>query len=90
MRGLLFAVVLSAAFGCGSGGGSEGPKTPVKLEDVPAPAMRTAKEKAPEVVHFDEAFRKKDGTLEIRGKPKTGKVVEVEVKDDGTFVDIER
>ena len=89
MRGLLFAVVLSAAVGCGSGGG-EGPKTSVKLEDVPAPAMKTAKEKAPEVVAFDEAFRKKDGTLEIRGKTKAGKVIEVEVKDDGTFVDIEK
>ena len=87
MRGLLFAVVLSAAFGFGGGG--EGPKTPVKMEDVPAPAMKTAKEKAPDVT-FSEAFRKKDGTLEIRGKTKTGKVVEVEVKDDGTFVDIER
>ncbi len=27
---------------------------------------------------------------EIRGKTKTGKVIEVEVKDDGTFVDIEK
>ena len=87
MRRLLFAAVLSAA--CGCGGVGEGPKTPVKLADVPAPAMKTAKEKAPDVT-FNEAFRKKDGTLEIRGKTKTGKVVEVEVKDDGTFVDIEK
>ena len=90
MRRLLFAAVLSGAFGCGGAGVGEGPKTPVKLEDVPAPAMKTAKEKAPEVVAFDEAFRKKDGTLEIRGKTKAGKVIEVEVKDDGTFVDIEK
>jgi len=88
MRALLFAVVLLFAAGCGSAG--EGPKTPVKLEDVPAPAMKTAKEKAPEVVNFHEAYRKKDGVLEIRGKTKSGKVIEVEVKDDGTFVDIER
>jgi len=88
MRWVLFAVVLSAAWGCGSAG--EGPKTPVKMEDVPAPAMKTAKEKAPEVTNFHEAYRKKDGVLEIRGKTKTGKVIEVEVKDDGTFVDIEK
>jgi len=62
----------------------------VKLEDVPAPAMKTVKEKAPDVQGFHEAYRKKDGTYEIRGKTKTGKVVEVEVKEDGTFVDIER
>jgi hypothetical protein len=69
----------------------EGEKIPVKLEDVPAPAMNTAKEKAPEVVNFHEAYRKKkDGVLEIRGKTKAGKVIEVEVKDDGTFVDIEK
>jgi hypothetical protein len=89
MRGLVFAVVLLAACGCGSAG--EGEKIPVKLEDVPAPAMKTAKEKAPEVVNFHEVYRKKkDGVLEIRGKTKTGKVIEVEVKDDGTFVDIEK
>jgi hypothetical protein len=34
-------------------------------------------------------FWKKDGTYEIRGKTKTGKVREVEVKADGTFVDLE-
>jgi hypothetical protein len=60
------------------------------MEDVPAAAMKTAKEKAPEVVRFHEAYRKKDGTLEIRGKRQDGKVIEVEVKDDGTFVDIEK
>ena len=88
MRGLLFAIVLASAGGCGNSG--EGPKTPVKLEDVPAPAMQTAKEKAPEVANFHEVYRKKDGTLEIRGKTKAGKVIEVEVKDDGTFVDLEK
>jgi hypothetical protein len=88
MRPLLFAVALSVV--CGCGGVGEGPKTPVKLEDVPAAAMKTAKEKAPDVVSFHEAYRKKDGTLEIRGKRRDGKVIEVEVKDDGTFVDIER
>ena len=86
MRGFVLALALVAG-GCGEG---EGPKTPVKMEDVPAPALKTAKEKAPEVVSFTEAYRKKDGTLEIRGKTKAGKVIEVEVKDDGTFVEIER
>jgi hypothetical protein len=72
---------------CGCGGG-EGAKTPVKLEDVPAPAMKVAQEKLPGI-NFQEAYRKKDGTYEIRGKDKTGKVREVEVKADGTFVALE-
>ena len=38
---------------------------------------------------FTEAFLKKDGTYEILGKTKTVKVREVEVKADGTFVDLE-
>jgi len=38
---------------------------------------------------FTEAFLKKDGTYEIRGKTKTGKVREVEVKGNDTFVDLE-
>ena len=38
---------------------------------------------------FTEAFLKKDGTYEIRGKTKTVKVREVEVKGDGTFVELE-
>ena len=79
------AIVLLACCGCGGG---EGEKTPVKLEDVPPPAMKTAKEKLPGV-NFHEAYRKKDGIYEIRGKEKSGKVREVEVKADGTFVDLE-
>ena len=86
MRNLIVtAVVCLILAGCGAG---EGEKTPVKLEDVPEPAMKTAREKLPGLA-FHEAYRKKDGTLEIRGKDKRGKVREVEVKPDGTFVDLE-
>jgi len=48
----------------------------------------TAQDKLPGMV-FIEAFLKKDGTYEVRGKTKTGKVREVEVKADGTFVELE-
>jgi hypothetical protein len=82
---IIVAVVFLALCGCGDG---EGAKTPVKLEDVPAPAMKVAQEKLPGI-KFHEAYRKKDGTYEIRGKEKTGKVREVEVKADGTFVALE-
>lgn len=88
MRPLALAAMFSLILaGCGNGGEE---KSPIKLEEVPAAAMKTAKEKAPEVATFHEAYKKKDGTFEVRGKTKTGKVIEVEVKGDGTFVDIER
>ena len=84
-RLMIVSVLLLCAIGCGGG---EGEKTGVKLEDVPPPAMKTAKEKLPGI-NFHEVYLKKDGTYEIRGKDKTGKVREVEVKADGTFVDLE-
>ena len=79
-------VLLSILIGCGSIG--EGPKVQVKMEEIPPPALKTAQDKLPGMV-FTEAFLKKDGTYEVRGKTKTGKVREVEVKADGTFVDLE-
>ena len=78
--------MLSILIGCGSIG--EGPKVQVKMEEVPPAALKTAQDKLPGMV-FTEAFLKKDGTYEVRGKTKTGKVREVEVKADGTFVELE-
>lgn len=72
--------------GCGSSW--EGPKVQIKMEEIPPAALKTAQDKLPGMV-FTDAFLKKDGTYEIRGKTKTGKVREVEVKADGTFVDLE-
>ena len=79
-------VLLSILIGCGSVG--EGPKVQVKMEEVPPAALKTVQAKVPGML-FTEAFLKKDGTYEIRGKTKTGKVHEVEVKADGTFVELE-
>lgn len=88
MRMLFVLLILSlGTSGCGE---SREAKSPIKIEEVPEAAMKTAREKAPEVATFHEAYRKKDGVLEVRGKTKSGKVIEVEVKEDGTFVDIER
>jgi len=89
MRNAIIAACLTFALcGCGKKDDGEGPKSVVKLEDVPAPAMQTAKEKLPGM-KFTEAYLKKDGTYEVRGKDNTGKVREVEVKGDGTFIQIE-
>jgi hypothetical protein len=82
---IIVAVTFLALCGCGGG---EGAKTPINLEEIPTPVMKVAREKLPGI-NFHEAYRKKDGTYEIRGKDKTGKVREVEVKADGTFVALE-
>jgi hypothetical protein len=85
-KNLASIALLSILIGCGSIG--EGPKVQVKMEEVPPAALKTAQNKLPDML-FTEAFLKKDGTYEIRGKTKTGKVREVEVKADGTFVELE-
>jgi len=79
-------LLLTVLIGCGSEG--EGPKVQIKMEEVPPAALKTAQGKLPGML-FTEAFLKKDGTYEVRGKTKTGKVREVEVKADGTFVELE-
>ena len=90
MRTFILAAFLCGAF-CGCGpktAENEGAKTPVKLEDVPAPALKTAKEKLPGQTYY-ETLLKKDGTYEVRFKDNTGKIREVEVKADGTFIALE-
>lgn len=63
------------------------PKT-LALADVPPAFMETARRELPEV-DFDEVWMKQDGTLEIRGKAKNGKIREVEIRPDGTVEEIE-
>lgn len=84
----VFQVCLLMSFLTGCGSSWEGPKVQVKMEEIPPAALKTAQDKLPGML-FTDAFQKKDGTYEIRGKTKTGKVHEVEVKADGTFVDLE-
>jgi hypothetical protein len=56
---LFLAAALSlAALGCNE---SVKEKSPIKLEDAPAPAMKTASKKLPDATIF-EAHLKKDGT----------------------------
>lgn len=85
MRAGLVAVALAAAFGCG---GAEAGREVIPLADVPADAMKVAKEKLPGVA-FDKAWKKKDGTFEVSGKDKTGKIREIDLKADGTVIEIE-
>lgn len=61
---------------------------PVKFEDLPPAFVETAQKELPGV-RFDSAFRKSNGTLEIRGREKNGKVREVEIRPDGSVEEIE-
>ena len=79
------AVVLSAV-GCGEA--KKAPPKAMRISDVPAAFMETVQKELPDVA-FDEVWVKKDGTLEIRGKAKNGKVREVEIRPDGTVEEIE-
>ena len=71
--------------GCGE---KKGQKTPMELKDVPPEIMKVAKEKLPGVT-FDSAWKESNGNFEVRGKDKTGKIREIDIKPDGTVEDIE-
>lgn len=75
------ALALSLAFvgtGCGP---AKVDKTPLKMEEVPANVVKTAKEKHPDV-NFTEAF-KEGPNYELRGKTKAGKTIEIDITPDG-------
>ena len=78
---------VTALAGCGT---AEPPAAlqPLKLEDIPPAFVETAKKELPGV-RFDSVFRKPNGTLEIRGREKNGKVREVEIRPDGTIDEVE-
>jgi hypothetical protein len=77
-------VLVSMAIGCGSESGGE----LVPLEKVPEAMVKTAKEKLPEV-QFENAVKHKDGSYEVRGKDKQGKVRDVEFSATGEVTEIE-
>ena len=85
MRSVVMMLALVFVFGCGE-------KTPkgenVELDKVPEPVMKAAKEKLPDV-KFDQAWKTPNGNYEVRGKAKNGKVRDIQVKPDGTVVEVD-
>lgn len=77
----LSALVLT---GCG---GKREQKTTMELKDVPPDILKVAKEKLPGVT-FDSAYKEPNGSYELRGKDKTGKVREIDIKPDGTVEEV--
>lgn len=89
MRAILTALIIGlsalALTGCGE---KKSGKTPMELKDVPPEIMKVAKEKLPGVT-FDAAYKEANGSYEIRGKDKTGKVREIDIKPDGTVEEVQ-
>ena len=85
MRRFLAALLLVVAFGCQpeKKGGDN-----VPLDQVPDPVMKTAKKELPNV-EFEQAWKTPDGNFEVRGKEKSGKVRDVQVKPTGETVEID-
>ena len=85
MRSIVMVLALLFVVGCGE-------RTPkgenVELDKVPEPVMKSAKEKLPGVT-FEQAWKTPNGNFEVRGKAKNGKVRDIQVKPDGTVVEVD-
>jgi hypothetical protein len=95
MRRWCAIVALAAAMiGCAGEDDDDGSgfsKQPMALEKVPAVVMKTAKEAAPELTFYAAYKDKFNGqdSIELKGKTKSGKIVEVEVSPDGKLLGTE-
>ena len=87
MRNYMLVLGLTLAIFCV--GCSDKPKGEnVPLEKVPEPVMKVAKEQLPDV-KFEQAWKAPNGNYEVRGKSQNGKVRDIQVKPDGTVVEID-
>ena len=84
MRRWLLGFVLCLAGGCGSEPASQ----LIPLEQVPEKMLKVAREKLPEV-KFDQAVKRQDGTVEVRGKDPRGKVRDIDFSASGEILEIE-
>ena len=84
MRRWCLGFVLCLAGGCGS----EPAGQLIPLEQVPEKMLKTAQEKLPEV-KFDQAVKRKDGTVEVRGKDPRGKPRDIDFSATGEILEIE-
>lgn len=85
MRSLILQGLTLVILGCG---GSEASKTPLTMDEVPDNIKQVAKQKLPDV-KFDQAFKEPNGSIELRGKDKRGKVREIDIAPDGSVTEIE-
>jgi hypothetical protein len=90
-RWCAIAAIAAAMIGCAGEDDDDGPgfsKQPMPLDQVPALVMKTAKEAAPELTFYaayKDRFNGQD-SIELKGKTKSGKILEVEVSPDGKLL----
>ena len=84
IRRFAVVLVLAAISGCAS----RTPDAPIPLNQVPASIMKISQEKLPDV-KFDRAVKRSDGSFEISGKDKKGKVRDVELTATGEVTEVE-
>ena len=61
---------------------------PIPLDQVPPELMKISKEKLPEVT-FDQSIKRADGSYEVRGRDKNGKVRDIDLTSSGEIIEIE-
>jgi hypothetical protein len=81
---LAVVLVLAALSGCAN----RTPDAPIPLDQIPASIMKISQEKLPDV-KFDRAVKRSDGSFEISGKDKKGKVRDVELTATGEVTEVE-
>ncbi len=80
------SVFVACSLGC-SPTAKKTSKHSVSMDSVPPEIIKVAQTTMPDVV-FDNVVRG-DGFYEVRGKNKSGKIIEVEVSDEGKVLEIE-
>lgn len=83
-----WAMILPAMVALAGCGSKPAAAPPVAIEDLPPAVVQTAKKRFPSAT-FTEVFRKPDGTLEIRGRERAGKIRELLIRPDGTIIELE-
>jgi hypothetical protein len=94
MRRWWAIAVLAAVIGCSGEDDDDGPgfqKQMMPLEQVPAAVMKAAKDARPDLTFYAAYKDKFNGqdSIELKGKTKEGKIVEVEISPDGKLLGTE-
>ena len=84
MRNAFVLLLLAVLGGCAR----ESSGAPIPLAQVPESIMKISREKLPDVT-FDRAVKRPDGSYEISGKDKKGKVRDVELTATGEVTEVE-
>ena len=87
MRLPWFLIVAIIAGGCSKPAPSK-TKTVMNAADVPPGVLKAAETKEPQV-KFNKVIKTPDGIYEVQGKNAKGKIVEVEVSEDGKVLKVE-